>query len=114
MEPWSTKGDRISVTTPEEVHRSDETPRQYGDLLALRAKRTLLHRLPEHTDRQEARAISGTKYHDGPHAPGCPAHRHSPKSGPPCRSNPWPDPTEPRPTYTTHPTHLPAPRLPMF
>ena len=29
MEPWSTSGDRLSVTTREAAHRSDEIHRQY-------------------------------------------------------------------------------------
>ena len=29
MELRSTRGDRLFATTPEEVHRNDETPRQY-------------------------------------------------------------------------------------
>ena len=47
MEHWSMNVERLSVTTREEAHRSDETPRSTSDLLALRAKRTLLHRVPE-------------------------------------------------------------------
>ena len=34
--------------------------------------------------------------------------------GPPCRSNPGPDPTVPRPSHPTHPTHLPAPPYTCF
>ena len=49
-------------------------------LLALRAKRTPFHRVPEPPDRQEARAISGTKYHGGPHAPDHSVHGPAPKS----------------------------------
>ena len=49
-------------------------------LLALRTTGTLLHRVPEPTDSQDAQATSVTKHHNGPHALDRPAHRHAPKS----------------------------------
>ena len=75
MEPWSTNEDRLFVTTPEEVHRSDETPPSTSDLLALRATAQLLHRVSEPADRQEARAPSTTM---GPTLPSAqPAATHT-------------------------------------
>ena len=81
---WS-PGARVETAFPLQLARKyTAATRLLGstsDLLALREKRTLLRRVPESADRREARAISGTKYHDGPHVPDRPAHRHAPKSG---------------------------------
>ena len=97
-----------------------------SDLLALRAKGTLLHRVSEPADRQEARALSGTQNHYGPHGPIRPARRHAPKSGggralgrpalplqPGARRNGAP-PAPPHPPHSlvsTHPTHVLTPQL---
>ena len=126
MEPWNTNGDHHFVTTREATHRSDETLRSTSDLLALRAERTLLHRLPQPTDRQDVRAHSRTQHHDGPRAHDRPAHRHAHKSGdgralgrpalplqPGARPNGAP-PAPPHPTQTpasTPPNYVLTPQL---
>ena len=82
--------------------------------MALRAARTLLHRLPQPTDRQDVRAHGGTQHHDGPHTPVRPAHRPAPKSGgvralgrPALPLQPGARPNGAQ-TAPPHPTHTPA------
>ena len=94
--------------------------------MALRAARTLLHRLPQLTDRQDVRAHSGTQHHDGPRTPVRPARRPAPKSGggralgrpalplqPGARPNGAPPVPPPQPhTHDSNPpTHVLTPQL---
>ena len=121
---WS-PGTRRETTIPLQLakqHTAATRPlSSTSDLVALRAERTLLRRLPEPADRQEVRALSGTQHHDGPHTPVSPCHRPAPKSGGgralgrpalPLQSGARPNgapPAPPHPPHTlasTTPTHV--------